>query len=406
MAVLSLDAMSLEDVVDSPLLVCGAVALGLVVVSLALSGGSGKRRSLRDLVRANILSLKPYRCARDDYDSGVLLDANENAFGPPLPSRKNTLELERYPSPYLWELKEKIAAFRQVRKENIFLGVGSDEAIDLVIRIFCEPRKDSILITPPTYGMYKVCAKVNDVNVQIAPLKPTFELDIPAMLRACDATTKVMFVCSPGNPTAKAISHAQVEELCESGFDGIIVLDEAYVDFSTEGSACKLLDRYSNLLIMQTMSKAFGLAGIRLGMAFGSPQIIQIFNPVKAPYSINKLTEEMAMSVFSDLRPFFRKMEEIKAQREVVMDALRRMDGIVTLVHPSDTNFILFQIPVHAKEVYKTMAEQGIVVRYRGDQTHCLDCIRATVGTPEENRQFLALLPKVYAEVVRRAGGK
>uniref|UniRef100_A0A6U4ISE3 histidinol-phosphate transaminase n=3 Tax=Phaeomonas parva TaxID=124430 RepID=A0A6U4ISE3_9STRA len=210
-----------------------------------------------------------------------------------------------------------------------------------------------------------------------------------------------MFVTSPGNPTARAISHAQVEELCNSSFDGIIALDEAYVDFSEEGSACHLLDKYPNLIIFQTMSKAFGLAGIRMGMAYASEAIIQIFNNVKLPYSINKLTEEIALDVFDDLSKLYSNIEKIKTERARVMAQLAAFD-FVALVHPSDTNFVLFKVPKYAKEVYKRMAESGCVVRYRGTELHCTDCIRATVGTPAENDTFLRMLPQIYAEVANK----
>ena len=219
------------------------------------------------LARPNILSLLPYRCARDDYSEGVLLDANENSLGPAvkeLSSNQIELELNRYPCPYQMPLKELYAKYRGVSSPNkIFVGVGSDEAIDLLFRIFCTPGKDSVLTTPPTYGMYKVCAAVNDVEVITVPLTETFDLRIPEMLEAVTEQTKLMFVCSPGNPTAKAIPLSDVRKLAESSYKGIIVVDEAYVDFSSQGSAVELLDEFPNIVVLQTLSKAFGLAGIR-----------------------------------------------------------------------------------------------------------------------------------------------
>ena len=326
------------------------------------------------------------------------MDVMQNSLGPPLPAEKNTLTLERYPSPYLPELKDQIAKFRGVRRDQIFLGVGSDEAIDILIRIFCQPQADTIMITPPTYGMYSVCAKVNDVRVQEVPLTPDFALDIDSMLKAVTRDTKIIFVCSPGNPTARSIPHADVVQLCNR-VGCMVVLDEAYVDFSEQGSACKLLDQHSNLIVLQTMSKAFGLAGIRLGMALGAENLIQILNNVKAPYSVNKLTESVARSAFNNLDSFVAKVEKIESQKKIVMDALKQMP-FVKKVHPSDTNFILFSVPGYAHQVYKRIADEGIVIRYRGSCLHCTDCLRMTVGTPDENIAFMKKLPEVYQAVV------
>lgn len=326
------------------------------------------------------------------------MDAVQNSLGPPLTAEENTLALERYPSPYLPELKDQIAKFRGVRRDQIFLSVGSDEAIDMLMRIFCQPQADTIMITPPTYGMYKVCAKVNNVQVQEVPLTPDFALDIDSMLKAVTPSTKLIFVCTPGNPTARSIPHADVVRLCSS-VGCVVVLDEAYVDFSDQGSACSLLDQHPNLIILQTMSKAFGLAGIRLGMALGAEKLIQVLNNVKAPYSVNKLTESVAKSAFNQLDSFRANMAKIISQRAIVMAALEKMP-FVTKVHPSDTNFILFSVPVHAHAVYKRIAEEGIVIRYRGNCLHCTDCLRATVGTPEENAALIKKLPEVYQAVV------
>lgn len=362
-----------------------------------------KKRKPLDLVRKNIMKLEPYRCARDDYSNGMLMDANENSYGPPvvgLSEKHTNMELNRYPDPRVYSLKKLIGKYRGVTPENIFIGVGSDEAIDLLLRIFCVPGKDSIIICPPTYGMYSVSADVNDVKIKKAPLTPAFDIDIPGILTQQDATTKMVWVCSPGNPTSHAIPHAEVKKLCESNFDGIVVLDEAYVDFSEEGSACTLVSSYPNLVVLQTLSKGFGLAGIRLGMAYASPEIIQIMNNVKAPYSINKLTSDIAEQAYTEasIAKFNAVKNTILAERTRVSKALADFK-FVTKVHPSDTNFILFQIPRHAKKVYSTMANKGIVVRYRGNCLHCTDCLRVTVGTPEENDAFLRMLPAVYREV-------
>jgi histidinol-phosphate aminotransferase len=359
------------------------------------------------LARPNILELHPYRCARDDYSSGILLDANENALGPTSPPT-NSLDpydnhnvLERYPDPYQIALKEKYAQYRGhgLKPENIFVGVGSDEAIDLLMRIFCRPGQDTILITPPTYGMYKVCAKVNDVQVINCPLTPDFDLRINEMLDAATADTKLMFVCSPGNPTSKAIPLEDVEKLASSSrYDGIIVVDEAYVDFSPKGSAVSLVSKYPNIVVLQTLSKAFGLAGIRCGFAIGAPDVIQLMNNVKAPYNVNSLTSEVAINAMANIATLEKNVATLLEQREVVANALSSLE-FVTTVYPSDANFILFRVDKNAKEIYKSMADGGVVTRYRGTEMHCDECIRVTVGTEEENKTFLERLAKTYSDL-------
>lgn len=344
--------------------------------------------NLESIARANILDLTPYRCARDDYSNGILLDANENSIGPAIKTHKN-LELNRYPDPLHYELKEEIAKLRGIKKEQIFLGVGSDEAIDILFRIFCNPRIDNALITPPTYGMYKVCAKVNDVAIKSAPLTPSFDLDIESTLAEVDSTTKLLFVCSPGNPTAKVIPNSVVEILLQRYQTGIVVVDEAYIDFSGTESACSLIAKYPNLVVMQTLSKAFGLAGIRLGMAMASQPIIQLMNNIKAPYNINKLTVEVAASAFSDLTLYRTNVQTLLSERAYLLEKLGTL-SIVTKIHHTDANFILFAVDM-AQEVYKAMADAGIVCRYRGSEKHCENCLRVTVGTREENDKFIQL---------------
>ena len=273
------------------------------------------------------------------------------------------LALNRYPDPLHYNLKEHIAALRHVRKTQIFLGVGSDEAIDMLFRIFCYPTVDNVLITPPTYGMYKVCAKVNDVAVKTAPLTPVFDVDEEVTLAAIDANTKLLFLCSPGNPTSKSISLDVIERIASKYTTGILVVDEAYVDFSTVSSACSLIDKYPNIVVLQTLSKAFGLAGIRLGMAIAQENIIQLMNNVKAPYNINKLTVEVALEAFHDLSKFETNKKLILSERAYLNEKLAQLSIVKKIFH-SDANFILFQIP-KAQEIYKTMADRGIVCRYR-----------------------------------------
>mmetsp|Transcript_15667 Transcript_15667/g.22097 ORF Transcript_15667/g.22097 Transcript_15667/m.22097 type:complete len:375 (-) Transcript_15667:202-1326(-) len=358
------------------------------------------------LARPNVLELQPYRCARDDYSTGVLLDANENALGPTsLPTNSldpydNSNTLERYPDPYQLELKEMYSKYRghELTAANIFVGVGSDEAIDMLMRIFCRPGKDNILTTPPTYGMYKVCAKVNDVDIVTVPLSAEFDLRIPEMLGAANSETKLMFVCSPGNPTAKAIPLDEIEQLASSSYQGILVVDEAYVDFSSKGSAIELVNKYPNVVVLQTLSKAFGLAGVRCGFAIGAPDVIQLMNNVKAPYNVNSLTSEVAINAMKNIPTLEKNIAELLDQREVVAKQLDALD-FVTRVYPSDSNFLLFRLKDHAQKIYKIMADRGVVTRFRGNEMHCDGCIRVTIGKAEENQKFMDLLSATWKEL-------
>lgn len=382
------------------------------------------------LARKNILELQPYRCARDDYSDGVLLDANENAYGPA--AAKNTHTLERYPDPYQVPLKEKLCAYRGngLKPVNVFVGVGSDEAIDLLMRIFCRPGQDKILQTPPTYGMYKVCAKVNDVEIVNVPLTPDFSLRIPEVsveavlyyhirywfsnvrmshiylspLNTCscqilDAVTpevKLLFLCSPGNPTSKALPIEDIVTIAESEkYSGIVVVDEAYVDFSAKGSAVTLVNKYPNVVVLQTLSKAFGLAAIRCGFCIGAPDVIQLMNNVKAPYNINAMTSEMATAAFDNIHVLDANIKNLLEQRVLVAAELEKLD-FVTKVYPSDSNFVLFRLREKAQLAYKTMADGGVVTRFRGAEIHCNECIRVTIGTPKENQAFLGALKMFY----------
>jgi len=342
---------------------------------------------LDSLVRPNIRSLVPYRCARDDYDSGILLDANENSIG----AVTGDDGLNRYPDPHQNELRAKIAAIRGCRPDQIFCGVGSDEAIDLLIRIFCVPGKDSIVITPPTYGMYKVAAKVNDVGVIDWPLTPDFHLDFSSFQLPA-SRIPLLFLCSPNNPTANNLRREDIIRVIES-FPGIVVVDEAYIDFTDQKSFVPELDRYPNLVVLQTFSKSYGLAGIRLGLAFASEALISWMLRVKAPYNINKLTTEVALRALEQTETFQANVALLNEEREKVALALAGIPA-VKKVHPSDSNFILAVVD-NAYSVYKTMADAGVVIRYRGDQLHCESTVRITIGTPDENERMLAMLREV-----------
>lgn len=341
------------------------------------------------LIRPNIRNLKPYRSARDDFDKGILLDANENSLGAPMRHNQN---LHRYPSPTQNELRKKIAKFRHVLMENIFTGVGSDEAIDLLTRIFCEPGKDAILITPPTYGMYKVSAAINDVKVVESQLNREFQPDVESILGKADKNTKILFLCSPNNPTANDLKRTELLKLVEL-FPGIVVVDEAYIDFSEQESMAAVVPQYPNLVVLQTFSKAFGLAGIRLGVAISSPPVINYMLKIKAPYNVNQLTAETALEAFNHMDLINFNIDKIREERDYLVEQLSHAPT-VEKVYPTNANFILFKIK-DAQNIYRQLAEKGIIVRYRGNEPGCQDCLRVTVGMPNENLRFLKTLKEI-----------
>ncbi len=337
---------------------------------------------IHTLVRKNIISMKPYSSARDDFKGSaeIFLDANEN----PYPSPYN-----RYPDPLQWKVKEKLAEIKGIKPGQIFLGNGSDEPIDLIIRAFCEPHQDSILITEPTYGMYKVCAEVNAVNVQQALLTPEFDLDLEAFPNTFDSTTKVIFLCSPNNPTGNLLKRETIIEVLKR-FYGLVVIDEAYIDFARSKSFIQQLKKYSNLVVLQTFSKAWGLAGLRLGMCFASEDIISILNKIKYPYNVNGRTQELALDALENA---YRKdiwVDEILKEREALIKVLRGLP-IVEKIFPTDANFILVRVK-DATATYQYLMDQGIIVRDRSKVNLCYNSIRITVGTPEENKKLIEAL--------------
>ncbi|KAI8098398.1 histidinol-phosphate aminotransferase [Gilbertella persicaria] len=368
---------------------------------------------LTQVIRPNILALKPYRCARDDFSEGVLLDANENAYGPAL-STEQAGDLNRYPDPYQSQVKERILKLRNLKStKNLFLGVGSDEVIDLLIRIACVPAKDKILITPPTYGMYSVCAQINDVEVVKSALNVengVYQLDLDNVFSAIKSNPeiKIVFLCSPGNPTGTCLSHASIRTVLESDYSGIVVVDEAYVDFvdKEEGSVATWVDKYPNLVVMQTLSKSFGLAGIRVGIAVGHSDIIQILNNTKAPYNIGTPSALLAAEALSDegLQKMFEYRKRLINQRGFLIEKLNAFKDTGRILGGNDANFVLVEIldkttrkpsNERAHKVYLMMAESlGVVVRFRGTEYGCESCLRITVGTEEENEKMLAMLQK------------
>ena len=338
---------------------------------------------LSKLVRPNIWALEPYSCARDEFkgmEAHVFLDANENPYNDPI---------NRYPDPLQEKLKACLAPLKDVSPSQIFLGNGSDEAIDLVYRIFCNPGKDNVVAIAPTYGMYKVCADINDVEYRSVALSADWQLDAKALLGAADAHTKVIWICSPNNPTGNDFPRETIHEVL-TNFEGIVVIDEAYSDFSSQVPFRSMLANYPNLIVLNTFSKAWASAAIRLGMAFASEEIIGLFNKVKYPYNVNLLTQERAMALIADFASIDRWHAQIRRERDHVLPALAALP-IVLKVFPTDANFVLVRV-TDANAIYRYLIEQGIVVRNRTRVQLCKDCLRITIGTRQENNELLGAL--------------
>lgn len=340
-------------------------------------------KTLEALVRPNIWALEPYSCARDEFkgmEAHVFLDANENPYNGPI---------NRYPDPLQEKLKEQLAPMKGVRASQIFLGNGSDEAIDLVYRIFCTPGRDNVVAIMPTYGMYKVCADINNVEYRGVPLTADWQFEPKALLAATDENTKVIWICSPNNPTGNDFPRELIHEVL-TGFEGIVVIDEAYSDFSKEVPFRSLLDKYPNLIVLNTFSKAWASAAIRLGMAFASEEIIGLFNRVKYPYNVNLLTQERALALLSDFSSIDGWLAQIRRERENVLPALAELP-IVEKVFPTDANFVLVKVS-DANSIYRYLIERGIVVRNRSRVQLCNNCLRITIGTRQENNELLGAL--------------
>lgn len=332
--------------------------------------------TLKKLLRKNIANLKPYSCARDEFKgvASVYLDANESPYNGPL---------NRYPDPLQMKVKEELASLKNLNTDQIFLGNGSDEAIDLLYRAFCEPKVDNVVAIDPSYGMYKVCANINDVEYRKVNLNKNFDFKAYDMLQAADKHTKLIWLCSPNNPTGNSLNSREIERLLRI-FEGLVVVDEAYIDFSTQESLTDLLKLYPNLVILQTFSKAWGSAAIRLGMAYASPEIIAVLNKIKYPYNINILTQEQALKALQNRTQTEDWVKLILAEREVLNMELQKIDYI-RKIYPTDANFILIKVD-DANRLYQYLVEQSIIVRNRTTVSLCDGCIRITVGTPEENR--------------------
>lgn len=389
------------------------------------------------LVRPNILTLEPYRCARDDYKVGILLDANENTHGPALnevSAVEKGLELNRYPDPHQHELKRNIIRYRNknghkdlgtesgdLSVENLCLGVGSDESIDMLLRCVCQPGKDKLMVCPPTYGMYSICATMNDVALEKVPLTyPDFQPDVDAIIAKVrqDSTIKLVYLTSPGNPTAKCLEAEVLLKLVSalSEENVLIVVDEAYIDFTPlvdnkySPSLCTLVNKYDNLVVMQTLSKAFGLAGIRLGITFSSKQLSYYLNSMKYPYNISSLTSEVAIRATSDegLAVMRLYVDKIIQQRGKVIEQLEKIPRIGRNIGGLDANFVLVEIlnrqgkpcNIASNTLYKNMAtDDQVVVRFRGKELNCEGCLRISIGKEDENKVLIERLTKVLDEM-------
>jgi histidinol-phosphate aminotransferase len=335
------------------------------------------------LVRPNIASLKPYSSAKTEYTgkANVFLDANENSLGSPLTKWYN-----RYPDPYQKEIKEKISFIKQLPVNQIFLGNGSDEVISLLYTAFCEPGKDNIIICPPTYPMYEVSANIHNIEIRTAPLLPDFQLNVAHIEQLVDANTKLIWICSPNNPTGNSLDRIDIETILNH-FEGLVVVDEAYINFSKHKSFLMSLSDYPNLVVLQTLSKAWGLAGLRLGMGFASEEIIGYLNKVKPPYNINMPAQELTLKALEEVGQVNDMIKELVSMR-IALAAVLEQIPMVEKVYPSDANFLLVKIP-KATELYQYLISKGIIVRDRSNLPNCENTIRITIGTEEENTKVV-----------------
>lgn len=345
--------------------------------------------NLNNLLRENIKKLVPYSSARDEFkgDASILIDANENPFGSPLNHDYN-----RYPDPLQHQVKAKLSTIKGVPSENIFLGNGSDEAIDILYRAFCTPGVDNVILVPPTYGMYEVSANINDVAFRKVNLTPDYQLDLDGIANAIDTHTKLIFICSPNNPTGNSIRRQDIETILNN-FQGLVVVDEAYINFSAVKSFTQELAEYPNLVVLQTLSKAWGLAALRLGMAFASKEIIAVYNKIKPPYNINQATQDIVLEALNNVDQVNDWIKETVAERDKLVRQLLELD-YVQHITPSDANFILVKME-QPRQVYDYLVQYGIIVRDRSKVELCEGCLRITVGTPAENQILLEKLNQI-----------
>ncbi len=340
---------------------------------------------LKSLIRPNILNLKPYASARHEFSGHgeIFLDANENPY---------ESNVNRYPDPMQLEIKHRLSQIKGIDARQIFAGNGSDESIDLAIRIFCEPGKDEIMTLPPTYGMYQVSADIANIGIQRVPLNLSFQLDLDKIFSSIKSNTKIIFICSPNNPTGNLIHKKDIVRILDT-FNGIVVVDEAYIDFVAGESMIEFISKYPQLIILQTLSKAWGLAGVRLGMAFANEEIIGYYNKVKAPYNINILTQQFVVNALKDENKMKAQVNEILAQRAWLINELPKYPEVIK-IYPSDTNFILVKVRA-ADSTYRQLVTKGIVVRNRSKENGTENCLRITIGTPQENQILLNTISNI-----------
>ena len=346
------------------------------------------KKEINKFVRENIKNLKPYEAARHLInDPAVFLDANENPY---------ETEYNRYPDPWQRQLKEKIASIKNYPAGQIFIGNGSDEAIDLLIRIFCEPGTDNMIITPPTYGMYQVSASINNVETIKVPLENDFSLEPEKILNAANKKTKLLFLCSPNNPTGNILSSETVEKVIKA-FDGMVVIDEAYIDFSSTPSWHQRISEFNNLVVLQTLSKAYGMAGLRIGLTFACQEVIDLLNKVKPPYNISIINQKAALNALENELHYKSQLEEIIEERERIADLLD-IFSFIKEIYPSEANFILVEVS-DANDLFNYLRKDGIIIRNRSNVLQCEGCLRITIGTPEENDLLIKKL-KQYEETL------
>ncbi|RCH56151.1 histidinol-phosphate transaminase [Mucilaginibacter hurinus] len=338
---------------------------------------------INNIIRNNIKNLVPYSSARDEFkgEASVFLDANENSFGSPLDTAYN-----RYPDPLQYKVKKRLSEIKGVPPRNIFLGNGSDEAIDILFRSFCNPGVDNVILVPPTYGMYEVSANINDIETRKVLLTEDYQLNLEAIAAAIDEHTKLIFICSPNNPTGNSMHREDVETLL-ANFSGLVIVDEAYINYSRQKSFIQELTEYANLVVLQTLSKAWGLAALRVGMAFASEEIIEVMNKVKPPYNVNEASQQLALQALNNVDTVNNWIRETLSERDKLVLQLKEFDFVVD-IYPSDANFILVKT-TGARDIYNFLVQHGIIVRDRSKVELCEGSLRITIGTPPENEQLI-----------------
>ena len=358
-----------------------------------------KKMNFKALIRPHIINLSPYSSARDEFkgDAEIFLDANENPYGSPLYDRFAE-SLNRYPDPYSTRLRDKLSQIKQISSSEIFIGNGSDETIDLLIRLFCEPGKDNILITPPTYGMYQVSANINNVEIRKSNLSADFQLVHDDLFSRIDDNTKIIFLCSPNNPTGVSLDENSILKVIQK-FKGIVVVDEAYIDFSKQNSFIEKLKDFENLCIIQTFSKSWGLAGIRVGVLYANSELISLLNKIKPPYNVNTISQEIALRALSEMSFLDYSLKKTLSEKSKLISELKNLPCVLN-IYESDANFILVKFN-SSKDIYNKLVNSGIITRERSSQLNCDNCIRITIGSPSENQRLISVLNnEVQAQTV------